>query len=188
MVRTRAAAALLLSAAMCPGACSTPSILNAQAVSDSKASVNRRATEWPQALRIADFILSLQNAAGAIPDRSGVNTVNEDSNMEYALIGLGAAYAATNDRRYLDGLERWISLSSTTWIGMVSAGAHGSNMPPMGNGISMHSSTAQIRAMCTSACRQEPFCTTSVPTNGSPDSSWHRHRSGCFERRKGDTD
>ena len=124
MVRTRAAAALLLSAAMCPGACSTPSILNAQAVSDSKASVNRRATEWPQALRIADFILSLQNAAGAIPDRSGVNTVNEDSNMEYALIGLGAAYAATKDRRYLDGLERgirWLAareeMSDQRWRG-----------------------------------------------------------------------
>ncbi len=67
-----------------------------------------RAAEWPQALRMADFILSLQNAAGAIPDQPGATTVNEDSNMEYALIGLGAAYAATRDSRYRDGLERGI--------------------------------------------------------------------------------
>jgi hypothetical protein len=62
----------------------------------------------PQALRLADFILSLQNASGAIPDRPGVLTVNEDSNMEYALIALGAAYGATKDPRYKDGLERGI--------------------------------------------------------------------------------
>lgn len=67
-----------------------------------------RAAEWPQALRMADFILSLQNAAGAIPDRPGATTVNEDSNMEYALIALGAAYAATKDSRYRNGLERGI--------------------------------------------------------------------------------
>ena len=48
---------------------------------------------WPEAVRMADFILSLQNAGGAIPDEKGVLTVNQDSNMEYALIGLGAAYA-----------------------------------------------------------------------------------------------
>jgi hypothetical protein len=67
-----------------------------------------RADEWPQALRMEDFILSLQNAAGAIPDRPGASTVNEDSNMEYALIALGAAYSATKDSRYKDGLERGI--------------------------------------------------------------------------------
>jgi hypothetical protein len=67
-----------------------------------------RAAEWSQAFRMADFILSLQNAAGAIPDQPGATTVNEDSNMEYALIALGAAYAATKDSRYRDGLERGI--------------------------------------------------------------------------------
>ena len=67
-----------------------------------------RAAEWPQAVRMADFILSLQNAVGAIPDHAGVIRVNEDSNMEYALIALGAAYAATGDLRYRDGLERGI--------------------------------------------------------------------------------
>jgi len=66
------------------------------------------AARWPQALHLADFILSLQNASGAIPDRPGVITVNEDSNMEYALIALGAAYSATKDPRYKDGLERGI--------------------------------------------------------------------------------
>jgi Prenyltransferase and squalene oxidase repeat len=65
-------------------------------------------SEWPQALRMADFILSLQNASGAIPDERGVNTVNEDSNMEYALIGLGAAYAASRNVKYLNGLEKGI--------------------------------------------------------------------------------
>ena len=78
----------------------------------AKAQLNQtrsdRTAEWPQAVRIADFILSLQNAAGAIPDRPGATTVNEDSNMEYALIALGAAYAATKDSRYKDGLERGI--------------------------------------------------------------------------------
>ena len=62
----------------------------------------------PQALRLADFVLSLQNASGAIPGRPGVLTENEDSNMEYALIALGAAYGATKDPRYKDGLERGI--------------------------------------------------------------------------------
>jgi len=63
---------------------------------------------WPQTLRIADFILSLQNADGAIIDEAGVNTVNQDSNMEYALIGLGAAYDATKNPKYLDALEKGI--------------------------------------------------------------------------------
>jgi hypothetical protein len=67
-----------------------------------------RAAEWPQALRMADFILSLQNAGGAIPDQPGATTVNEDSNMDYALMALGAAYAATKDSRYKDALERGI--------------------------------------------------------------------------------
>jgi len=63
-------------------------------------------SQWPQALRMADFILSLQNASGAIPDERGAITVNEDSNMEYALIGLGAAYGASKDVKYLNGLEK----------------------------------------------------------------------------------
>jgi hypothetical protein len=65
-------------------------------------------SQWPQALRMADFILSLQNASGAIPDERGAITVNEDSNMEYALIGLGAAYGASKDVKYLNGLEKGI--------------------------------------------------------------------------------
>jgi len=80
----------------------------AQTAPTSPAPQNHAAAEWPQALRIADFILSLENAAGAIPDQPGVITVNEDSNMEYALIALGAAYAATKDVRYREGLERGI--------------------------------------------------------------------------------
>lgn len=82
-------------------------LANAQTEATSKAP-QAPAVRWRQAVRIADFILSLQNASGAIPDRSGVLTVNEDSNMEYALIALGAAYGATKDARYKDGLERGI--------------------------------------------------------------------------------
>lgn len=65
-----------------------------------------------EALRMADFILSLQKPDGAIVDQSGGNKVNEDSNMEYALIGLGAAFEASGQEKYLFGLEkgiRWLA-------------------------------------------------------------------------------
>lgn len=58
------------------------------------------------ALHIADFILAQQDVNGAIPDEAGSDTANEDSNMEYALIGLAAAYEATRDGKYLTGLEK----------------------------------------------------------------------------------
>lgn len=61
--------------------------------------------------RIADFILSLQEPGGAIRDEPGSYACNEDSNMEYALLGLAAAYRATGLRRYLHGFERGI-----TWL------------------------------------------------------------------------
>jgi len=88
--------------------CLTTQTVMAQALPSSEPAHSHASANWPQALRIADFILSLENAAGAIPDQPGVITVNEDSNMEYALIALGAAYAATRDVRYRDGLERGI--------------------------------------------------------------------------------
>lgn len=75
------------------------------AVSATSLSESQRRT---LALRTADFILSLQNSDGAIPDAPWNDLVNEDSNMQYALIGLGAAYQATGDQRYLIGLERGI--------------------------------------------------------------------------------
>jgi len=62
----------------------------------------------PEALRMADFILSLQNPDGAIVDQPGGSKINEDSNMEYALIGLGAAYQASGQKKYLNGLEQGI--------------------------------------------------------------------------------
>ena len=61
------------------------------------------------ALRMADFILSLQAENGAIPDAAGADSVNEDSNMEYALIALAAAYRATGREAYLTGLARGIA-------------------------------------------------------------------------------
>lgn len=65
-------------------------------------------TTAQQGLRIADFILGLQDAGGAIRDSPDSDVVNEDSNMEYALIGLAAAYAFTSAPKYRMGLERGI--------------------------------------------------------------------------------
>jgi len=61
-----------------------------------------------QIRQVADFLLSLQDAAGMIADAPGAAGCNLDSNMEYALMGLGAAYRATGDARYLAGLEQGI--------------------------------------------------------------------------------
>ena len=61
------------------------------------------------AVRMADFLLSLQLENGAIPDAADADTVNEDSNMEYALIALAAAYQNTGAQKYLDGLQRGIA-------------------------------------------------------------------------------
>ncbi|MCI0521637.1 MAG: hypothetical protein L0Z70_15440 [Chloroflexi bacterium] len=76
------------------------------------------------ALRVADYILNQQNADGAIPDVPNGETVNLDSNMEYALLGLAAAYQDSGDARYLDGLEkgiRWLAdreeLTDPQWRG-----------------------------------------------------------------------
>ncbi len=81
-------------------------------------------TQSATALQIANFILSQQDVNGAIPDQAGSNTVNTDSNMEYALIGLAAAYGATHDPKYLTGLEKgiaWLAareeMSDPTWQG-----------------------------------------------------------------------
>ena len=57
----------------------------------------------------ADFILSLQNEDGRIADCPDSSVVNEDSNMEYACVGLAAAYRYSGDARYRDGLERGIA-------------------------------------------------------------------------------
>ena len=61
-----------------------------------------------QILAVGDFILSLQDAAGMVEDAPGAGICNLDSNMEYALMGLAAAYQATHDARYLTGLEHGI--------------------------------------------------------------------------------
>ena len=59
--------------------------------------------------RVGDFLLGLQGSSGAIADSPGSATANEDSNMEYALMGLAAAYGHSKDRRYLLGLEKGIA-------------------------------------------------------------------------------
>jgi hypothetical protein len=83
------------------------------------------AQDYPTvALRVADALLARQDAAGAIADAPDGDTVNEDSNLEYALVGLAAAYWHSSDPKYLKGLEqgiRWLAaredMSSTLWRG-----------------------------------------------------------------------
>jgi hypothetical protein len=76
------------------------------------------------AYKIADYLVAQQNTDGAIPDVPGSDTVNEDSNMEYALLGLAAAYNSSRDSRYLSALEKgiqWLAereeMTDTTWRG-----------------------------------------------------------------------
>jgi hypothetical protein len=80
----------------------------AQATVSGQASAPSAHPHIAEALRMADFVLSLQMPDGAIVDEPGGSKVNEDSNMEYALIGLGAAYEASHDSKYLRGLEKGI--------------------------------------------------------------------------------
>ena len=81
------------------------------------------------ALRVADSLLAQQDAAGAISDAPDGETVDEDSNMEYALIGIAAAYWHSGDARYLQSLERgirWLAaredMSATMWRGSFAYG------------------------------------------------------------------
>ena len=60
------------------------------------------------ALQLADYILALQTAEGAIRDDQAGSMINEDSNMEYALIGLAAAYSYSGNTKYLDGLRKGV--------------------------------------------------------------------------------
>ena len=61
-----------------------------------------------RAWRVADFLARAQDDEGAIADQPGGELANEDSNLEYALIGLAAAYRAGGDERHLSALERGI--------------------------------------------------------------------------------
>jgi len=79
----------------------------------SAVAVRGARTSEAKAVRMAEFILGMQDANGAIPDEPGGRRVNEDSNMEYALIAVGAAYECTGEAEYLAGLERgirWLAL------------------------------------------------------------------------------
>lgn len=87
------------------------------------ASVERRSAR-SAALEVAEVLLEVQTVSGAIPDAPGSIRVNEDSNMEYALIGLAAAYEETGDARYVSGLEdgiAWLAareeMSDPQWRG-----------------------------------------------------------------------
>src|SRR5579872_1100119 len=120
----RAVISILLFAVWTVQVCLAQPTLKGNLLSSAQANSDRNSTRLREAVHIADFILNLQTADGAIPDRPGVTTVNEDSNMEYALMGLGAAYLATKDQRYRDGLEsgiRWLAarqeMTDPVWRG-----------------------------------------------------------------------
>lgn len=72
------------------------------------------------ALKMADWLLALQCENGAIPDAAGADSVNEDSNMEYALIALAAAYQASGQEKYRAGLAAgvaWLAAAQVTDAG-----------------------------------------------------------------------
>lgn len=76
------------------------------------------------ALLIVDYLLNQQDANGAIPDVPNGETVNIDSNMEYALIGFAAAYHYAGSPAYLSALElgiRWLAaaeeMTDAQWRG-----------------------------------------------------------------------
>ncbi|AOI46892.1 hypothetical protein WI23_14540 [Burkholderia oklahomensis C6786] len=90
----------------------------------STTTTSSTSTQSTMALHIADFILAQQDINGAIPDEADTGTANTDSDMEYALIGLAAAYGATHDAKYLTGLEKgiaWLAareeMTDPNWIG-----------------------------------------------------------------------
>lgn len=95
------------------------------ALSISQSQINPTTYNHPAyALRVADYLLGQQHASGVIPDGNGGTVANVDSTMEYALIGLAAAYWYSRDSRYLNGLEKgihWLAaredMSSTAWRG-----------------------------------------------------------------------
>lgn len=123
MPNTEVKKTLLIAVVFCVASL-LPPIAKAQAATSRGVPQDHGSVEREHALHIADFILSLQNAGGAVPDEKDSLQVNEDSNMEYALIALGAAYAATKDARYLNGLERgirWLAareeMDDTRWKG-----------------------------------------------------------------------
>lgn len=77
-----------------------------------------------EANKVANFLASLTQSSGAMPDEPGSNICNEDSNMQYALIGLAHAYACLGDQKYLDAFTRgteWLAaredMSNTKWRG-----------------------------------------------------------------------
>jgi hypothetical protein len=75
------------------------------------------------ARKVADFLVDtkyLGRSNGAIVDEVAGGTVNEDSNMEYALMGVAAMYDATHEAKYLTALENGID-----WLGKTAQLASG---------------------------------------------------------------
>lgn len=71
-------------------------------------SADRSASSWPEAYRMCDWLVERQTATGAIPDTEDSRWTNQDSNMEYALIALGAAFDTSGEAKYLRAMEKGI--------------------------------------------------------------------------------
>ncbi len=79
------------------------------------------------ALNIANFLVDNQDENGMIadvPNDAEYSLVNEDSNMEYALIGIAAAYQESGDIKYLNALKKgveWLAaredMTASMWNG-----------------------------------------------------------------------
>ena len=80
-----------------------PSVLNVLAQSPQ---------DVTRALEAADFVMSLVRPSGAIVDFPGAGIANTDSHLQYALMGLGAAYHLSARPRYLEGMRNALG-----WLG-----------------------------------------------------------------------
>ena len=92
--------------------CKVLTTLAAVALGGAALPMNPAHSVVPPAIAMANYLLHQQDVNGAIPDEPGGAIVNEDSNMEYALMGIGAAYSSTHDQKYLSALTRGIR-----WLG-----------------------------------------------------------------------
>lgn len=150
-------------------ACSRPLMGQSSSAPDS-------ATEMRvEAFRMADFILSLGETDGAIVDELGGAKVNEDLNMEYALIGIGAAYASSKQDKYLEGLERgikWLAdreeMSDPRWKGswyFVYSARTGPHLPSSpGPGMTDGRGVDATSALFTYRCTWTGGCHTAAPS------------------------
>jgi len=64
------------------------------------------ATYKPQIIKAADYIVSIQNSDGAIPDAHDSGWFNNDNTMGYTITSLYFAYLESKDNRYRDAMKK----------------------------------------------------------------------------------